>query len=150
MWCQKSFRRWIKHKFPLLSKPLRLSFRYIYQKIWSCQVFTLYLFLMVDPVQKFCVQLICIDHVGLLGIQAVFVPVDYEVVSWYLNQNRLKQITFLVNILTTIKGPWYKLQYITLSCLDDETKVSDVPSTEGPRLTRFLGLWKNRVTWNSC
>ena len=50
VWGQKSFKWWIRHKFPLLRKPLSISFWYICQNIWSSQVFTLCQNLTVDPV----------------------------------------------------------------------------------------------------
>ena len=40
------------YKFPLLRKPLSIRFCWIFQNIWSSQVFTLSQFLMVDPVIK--------------------------------------------------------------------------------------------------
>ena len=46
---QKSFKWWIRHKFPLLRKLLSISFWQICQNIWSSQVFTLSQF-QVDPV----------------------------------------------------------------------------------------------------
>ena len=49
-WGQKSLKWWIRHKCPLLRKPLSISFWKICQNICSSQVFTFYQFLMVDPV----------------------------------------------------------------------------------------------------
>ena len=50
----------IRHKFPLLRKPLSIHFWQICQNIQSSQVFTLCQFLMVDPVhQGNNTQLLC-------------------------------------------------------------------------------------------
>ena len=40
--------------------------------------------------------------------------------------------------------------YAPLAYHYEPTSKNICTSTEGPRLTRFLGLGKNRVTWNSC
>ena len=37
-----------------------------------------------------------------------------------------------------------------LDCFQLVNRHYKLAYTEGPRLTRFLGLGKNRVTWNSC
>ena len=47
-----------KHKIPHLRKPLSISFWQIYQNIRSRQVFTLYQFLMADPVVRFSQYLV--------------------------------------------------------------------------------------------
>ena len=49
-WGQKSFKWWIRHKFPLLRKLLSICFGQNCQNMWSSQLFTLCQNLMVDPV----------------------------------------------------------------------------------------------------
>ena len=43
---------------------------------------------------------------GLLGIQEVAISVDYEVASWYLDQNRLKQTMFVIKIRVHTEDSW--------------------------------------------
>ena len=130
-WGQKSFKWLIRHKFPLLRKPLSISFWWICQNIWSSLVFTLCQFLIVDPVTRLVyMALILVASIKCFEIIFIFYHIfifQEEILVMVIPEDQCCSESILTNHTT-------KLELLVMAL----ERVASVNQQSLPELQLFL------------